>query len=415
MRDVDPSAILAPALNARVAGLSDYPFPRLRALLADITPSANVAPTTLTIGEPQNQPPPLLAQVLAENAGDWNKYPPVAGTPAFRAAVAAWLTRRYQLPHGMIEADRMVMPVSGTREALYQLAELVVPERKGGSRPIVLIPNPFYAPYQGAAVMAGADAMFLDGTRETGFLPDLDAVPEHIWARTALFYLCTPTNPQGAVASLDYLKKALTLARSHGFVLAADECYAELWDKTQPPGSLQAALALGGENPLANLLVFHSLSKRSSAAGLRSGFIAGDPNLIATFLHLRNYSAASVPLPVLAASTALWSDEPHVEVNRTLYRANLDVAEAALGGRLGFYRPAGGFFLWLDVRAVCDNGRAAARRLWQEGAIRVLPGAYLTQPDADGRNHGDAYIRVALVHDTDSMARSLDRLGRILT
>lgn len=411
MREADTGAVM-PALNDRLGGLSDYPFPRLAALLADVKPRANTPPTILTIGEPQNQPPALMLEAMAAASTLWGKYPPVAGTPEFRAAVSAWLNRRYQLPPGMVEADSAILPVSGTREALYLLAQMVVPAEKAGRKPVVLIPNPFYAVYQGAAVMAGAEPVFLNGTRETGFLPDLDAVPEETWARTSLFYLCTPANPQGAVASLDYLKRAINLARTFGFVLAIDECYAELWDKAPPPGGLEAALALGAG--LSNLLVFHSLSKRSSAAGLRSGFVAGDPALIRTFTRLRNYSLPGVPLPSMAAATALWQDETHVELNRQLYRANIDAAEAALAGRLGFYRPDGGFFLWLDVGDACGSGEEAARRLWQEGAIRVLPGAYLTQPDATGYNHGHRYIRVALVHDTETMARSLDQLGRIL-
>ncbi|WP_114392314.1 aminotransferase class I/II-fold pyridoxal phosphate-dependent enzyme [Oleisolibacter albus] len=399
-----------PALNGRLDALTDYPFPRLAALLADVTPRANQQPVLLSVGEPQHAPPALLEQALRDNAHLWGKYPPVAGTPDFRAAVAAWLTRRYALPEGFIEADRMILPASGTREALYLLAQLAVPERKAGRQPVVLIPNPFYAVYQGATVMAGAEPVYLAATRETGWLPDLAAVTEETWARTALFYLCTPANPQGAVASLEYLKQALTLARRHGFVLAVDECYAEIWDKAPPAGALEAARGLGGPDPLANLLVFHSLSKRSSAAGLRSGFIAGDPNLIQAFSRLRNYALAGNPLPALAAAAALWRDEAHVEENRRLYRAKTDAAEAVLAGRFGFYRPAGGFFLWLDV----GDGEQAARVLWREAAIRVLPGAYLTRPDADGRNRGQAFIRVALVHDTETVARTLERMARLL-
>lgn len=398
--------------NDRLGNLSDYPFPRLAALLADVSPRANTTPTILTVGEPQNQPPALMLETMAAHATSWGKYPPVAGTADFRQAVAGWLGRRYGLPDAMVDADRCILPVSGTREALYLLAQLVVPAKKDGRKPAVLLPNPFYAVYQGAAVMAGAEPILLDATRETGFLPDLDAVDEQTWARTALFYLCTPANPQGAVASLDYLKRALELARQYGFVLAVDECYAELWDKAPPAGAMQAALAMGGS--LNNLLAFHSLSKRSSAAGLRSGFVAGDPDLVKLFTRLRNYSLAGMPLPIMAASVALWQDEAHVEANRQFYRANIDAAEAALGNRLGFYRPQGGFFLWLDVSSVCANGEEAAKRLWQEAAIRVLPGAYLTQPNEDGYNHGDRYIRVALVHDTPSTGLALERLGRVL-
>lgn len=416
MSDAVSPAIKPACRNDRLSRLPDYPFPRLAALLADVSPLANVAPTILTIGEPQNEPPLLLTTTLAAaKPAAWAKYPPTAGTPEFRAAVAGWLARRYGLPAGFIDADRSILPVCGTREALYQLAELVVPSSKGGGRPVVLIPNPFYAVYQGAAIMAGAQPVLLDGTPQTGYLPDLDSVSEEVWERTALFYLCTPANPQGAVASLDYMKRALERARRHGFVLAVDECYSELWHREQPAGGLSAALALGGERPLANLLVFNSLSKRSSAAGLRSGFMAGDPDLIASFTRLRAYSLAGMPLPVLATSAALWSDDAHVAVNRAYYTANVDAAQAVLEGRLGFYRPDAGFFLWLDVGAVAANGEEATKRLWREGAIKVLPGAYLTQPHEDGFNPGDRYIRVALVQDAETIARSMERLARILS
>lgn len=406
----------ASSRNDELAALPDYPFPRLAALLADVTPLANVAPSILTVGEPQNEPPALLTRMLAAAApAAWAKYPPTSGTPEFRAAVAGWLGRRFNLPAGFVPADQAVLPVCGTREALYQLPQVVVPKSKGGGRPVVLIPNPFYAVYLGAALMAGAEPIMLDGTKATGYLPDLDQVPEDVWARTALFYLCTPANPQGAVANLEYLKRALSLARRHGFTLAVDECYGELWHNQPPAGGMEAARELGGEKPLANLLSFHSLSKRSSAAGLRSGFVAGDPDIIAAFARLRAYSLAGMPLPVLAASAALWGDDGHVEINRQHYRANIDAAEAVLEGRLGYYRPDAGFFLWLDVSAVAANGEEATKRLWREGAIKVLPGAYLTQPHADGYNPGDAYIRLALVHDADNVARSMERLARILT
>ncbi|MBJ7415015.1 MAG: aminotransferase class I/II-fold pyridoxal phosphate-dependent enzyme, partial [Niveispirillum sp.] len=301
------SSLQAPSRNEMMSALPEYPFPRLAALLSDVTPLANVAPSILTIGEPQNNPPALLTDMLAASApAAWAKYPPTAGTPEFRAAAVSWLTRRFNLPDGFVPADKAVLPVCGTREALYQLPQLVVPKTKAGGRPVVLIPNPFYAVYLGAALMAGAEPVMLDGTKETGFLPDLDSVSEEVWERTALFYLCTPANPQGAVASLEYLKRALTLARRHGFTLVMDECYGELWHNVAPAGGMDAARELGGENPLANLICFHSLSKRSSAAGLRSGFMAGDPALIAGFTRLRAYSLAGMPLPVLAASAALW-------------------------------------------------------------------------------------------------------------
>jgi N-succinyldiaminopimelate aminotransferase len=328
----------------------------------------------------------------------------VPGTPEFRAAACAWLTRRYGLPATALDPDRHLVPVAGTKEALYQLPLLVTPTDRDA---VVLMPDPVYAVYYGGAVMAGAEPVLLPATAATGFLPDLDAVPAALLARTALLYLCTPANPQGAVADLDYLRRAVRLARRHGFVLAVDECYSELWDTAPPPGALEAALAEDGG--FAGVVVFHSLSKRSSAAGLRSGFVAGDPELLVRLVRLRTYASPVQPLPLLAAATALWQDEVHVEANRARYRAKFDTAQRRLGNRLGFYRPAGGFFLWLDV----GDGVAACRRLWREAGVRVLPGGYLSAGDA-ADNAGSRYVRVALVDEPDTIDEALDRLGDVL-
>jgi N-succinyldiaminopimelate aminotransferase len=392
---------------SRLDRLDTYPFAQLASLLAEVTPRANERPILMSVGEPQHQPPPLLAETVARNAELWNRYPPMAGTPELRAAAAGWLARRYGLPAGMIEPERHLLALSGTKEGLFLAALAVVPEEKRGRRPAVLVPNPYYLVYAGAAAVSGADIVYLDATPETGFLPDLEALDEATLERTAALYLCSPANPQGAIASLAYLKRAIGLARAHDFVLVADECYAEIYDSEKPPGALEACRALGGS--LDNVLVFHSLSKRSSAAGLRVGFVAGDPRLVARFAHLRNYGGCQVPLPLQAAAAALWQDEAHVEANRALYRSKFDVAERVLGGRFGFYRPPGGFFLWLDV----GDGEEAARRLWREAAIRVLPGGY-TAHETNGRNPGARYIRLALVHDDDTIAAALERLRRVL-
>jgi aspartate/methionine/tyrosine aminotransferase len=288
------------------------------------------------------------------------------------------------------------------------MSSLVVPRRKAGGRPVVLVPNPYYLVYNGAATMAGAEAVFLDATRENGFMPDLAAIPREVLDRTALFYLCSPANPQGTIASLDYLKGAIQLARAHDFVLAVDECYAEIYDRVPPSGALEACAALG--QGFDQVVVFHSLSKRSSAAGLRSGFVAGDPRLIGHFRHLRDYGGCQVPLPIQAAATALWRDEAHVEDNRARYRKKFDIAEAAIGGRFGFYRPAGGFFLWLDV----GDGEAATLRLWRDAAIRVLPGGYTARASAGRDNPGKSYIRLAIVHDEATLETAFARIGRVL-
>jgi N-succinyldiaminopimelate aminotransferase len=394
--------------NARLARLADNPFARLAELLAEINPRSNEPPIIMSVGEPQHDPPAMLARVVAEGAHLWNRYPPMQGTPDYRAACAAWLTRRYRLPTGLITGDRNILALAGTKEGLYMVASLAVPESKAGQRPTVLQPNPYYLVYAGAATMAGGEVVHLDATAATGFLPDLDAIDPKQLERCALFYLCTPANPQGAIADMAYLKKAIKLARTYDFVLAVDECYCEIYDRAPPTGVLEACVELGGD--LSNVLVFHSLSKRSSAAGLRCGFVAGDAALIARFQHLRSYGGAQVPLPLQNAATALWSDEHHVEANRALYRRKFDIAEEILGKRFGFYRPPGGFFLWLDV----GDGEEAAKILWRDAAIRALPGTYIARPKEGGENPGQRYIRLAIVHDDATIAAGMQRLRQVL-
>jgi len=395
-------------VNPRLVRIDDNPWARLRALLDGAPPRTNLPHVLMSLGEPQHDPPPLMARIIAETAHLWNRYPPMQGTPAYRTACADWLTSRYRLPPGLVAGERHVLSLNGTKEGLFLAAQMAVPQEKRGQVPAVLMPNPYYLVYNGAAAMAGADAVFLDASEKTGFLPDLDAIPEAVLARTALFYLCSPGNPQGAIADLAYLKKAIALARAHDFVLALDECYCEIYDRAAPPGGLEACAAMGGD--LRNVLVFHSLSKRSSAAGLRCGFVAGDAELIAHLNQLRGYAGAQVPLPIQEAATALWQDEAHVEENRALYRRKFDVAERILKGHFGFYRPPGGFLLWLDV----GDGEAAAKTLWREAAVRTLPGAYISRANASGENPGRRYIRVALVHDDDTIATGLSRMVQVL-
>jgi N-succinyldiaminopimelate aminotransferase len=281
---------------------------------------------------------------------------------------------------------------------------VVVPERKAGATPAVVMPNPFYNVYLGAAVIARAEPVLLSVSAATGHLPALDELRPEVLARTAAFYLCSPSNPQGAAADLAYLQRLIALARRHDFVLIVDECYAEIYTRAAPVGALEAAIGLDGR--LDNVVVFHSLSKRSSAAGLRSGFVAGDPDVLAAFARLRSYGAAVQPLPIVAAATALWQDEQHVVANRALYRAKFDLADHCLAGRFDYVRPDGGFFLWLDV----GDGEAVTRRLWAEAAIKVLPGAYLGRADASGHNPGARAIRVAMVHDLETTKAALSGL-----
>lgn len=387
-------------LNANLDQLTDYPFQRLTDLLGGpATPDALV----MSIGEPQHPAPALVGRVLAEQGHLWGKYPPAQGTPDFRRAVADWLTRRFALPEAMIDPDSCVLPVCGTREALYLLAQTVVTPQPQGPAPLVLLPNPFYQVYVGATVMAGAEPYFVAGARGPWSQPDYTSLPDAVLARVKLAYLCSPGNPEGSVADPDLLTRTIALARKWGFVLAVDECYSEIWDSVAPAGALTACAGMGGG--LDNVLVFHSLSKRSSVPGLRSGFVAGDPRIVAAFARLRSYAGAVMPLPLMAVATALWRDEAHVIDNRELYRAKLDLAQGILGNHAGFHRPEGGFFLWLDV----GDGEKAAQDLWQQARIRVLPGKYLSR---DGV--GDAFIRVALVHDLQTTETALTRLADVL-
>jgi aspartate/methionine/tyrosine aminotransferase len=388
-------------LNPRLHDLSDYMFRRLALLLEGVPPAPGRAPLDLSIGQPMHPVPELLVETLQANAHLWGRYPPVLGTAAFREAAVGWLTRRYRLPEGVLDPERHVLPCAGTKEALFMIAQVVVPERKAGRRPAVLLPNPFYNVYLGAAAMAGAEPVLLSVTAATGHLPALDQLSPDLLERTAAFYLCSPSNPQGAAADLQYLQRLIGLARRHDFLLVVDECYAEIYTRSAPVGAVEAAI--GSDGGLDDLVVFHSLSKRSSAAGLRSGFVAGDPEVLAAFARLRSYGAAVQPLPIMAAATALWQDERHVVESRALYRAKFDLADHCLAGRYHYVRPDGGFFLWLDV----GDGETVTRRLWAEAAIKVLPGAYLGRADASGHNPGARAIRVAMVHDLETTEAAL--------
>jgi aspartate/methionine/tyrosine aminotransferase len=395
-------------INPRLDRLADNPFSKLRALFDGIQPRSNEPMLPWAVGEPQHQPPALLARVLAEKADLWNRYPPPAGTPECRDAAARWLNGRYGLPSGMVTGERNVLIVNGTKEALFLCPQMAVPQEKADAVPTVLMPNPYYNVYIGGASLAGAEPVFLDCMASTGFLPDLDAIPATLLARCAMFYLCSPANPQGAIADMAYLKRVIRLARDYDFVLAMDECYCELYDRAPPPGALEACAELDGR--LDNVLVFHSLSKRSNAAGMRCGFVAGDARLIERFSHLRSYAGAQVPLPIQEAAIALWAEETYVEENRALYRRKFDIAENLIGTRYGFYRPAGGFFLWLDV----EDGERAALTLWRDAALRVLPGAYTSRTNPRGENPGQRYIRIALVHDDATIEAGMRRLLRVL-
>jgi succinyldiaminopimelate transaminase len=404
---------MAPMFNPRLADvLSDYPFARLNTLIADVKPPAHHPMINLSVGEPQGALPAFARKILADEVEGWGKYPLNQGLPDLNQAIVEWLERRYRLPGGLLDPCRHVIPTAGSKEGVYVIATVATPQEKAGDKPVVSIPNPFYQAYLGGAVLAGAEPYFANADAATGFLPDLDAVDEAKWRRMAVFYLCSPANPQGAIASLDYLQKLIRLCRQHDAVLALDECYAEIYTREPPTGGLEAALAMdetGGKDPFRNVVVFHSLSKRSNAAGLRSGFMAGDPRLVAMFLRWKTYGGTQIPLAIQKASAALWREETHPVETRAWYARNFRIAEQMLHNRFGYFTPGGGFFLWLDV----GDGEAATRKLWGEAHLKVLPGAYVCR-ETDGINTASRYIRVALVHDDKTTREAMTRLADVL-
>jgi aspartate/methionine/tyrosine aminotransferase len=350
-------------------------------------------------------------EALARHAQDFGTYPAINGTEEWRRAATSWLTRRFALPANTLDPEKHLLPLNGTREGLFLALFTVVPETKAGARPAALIPNPFYQCYAAAALATGAEPIFVPARAETGFLPDFASLPKTVLERTAAAYICSPSNPEGACASESYWQELFALSDRYGFTVFADECYADIYLDRKPVGALTVRHAQTGG--FARLLTFHSLSKRSGLPGLRSGIVAGDPELMATFRGFRNYAGPQVPLPIIAASAAAWSDEAHVEANRAAYREKFDLAKAKLGNRAGFRLPEGGFFLWLDV----GDGEKTTLKLWQGCGVRVLPGAYMgreTEPGKIQSNPGFSYIRVALVNDLSTIATALDRMVEVL-
>jgi len=382
------------------------PFVRLRDLLADLPPGK--PPISLAVGEPQHPIPVFVAPIVAAHVAEFGRYPMNKGLDEFADAVGKWLNRRYKLPRAVDPATE-VLVLSGTREGLFLAgiaAKNFVAPRAG--RPAVLIPNPFYAAYAAGAIAADCETVYLPATAATGFLPDLDTLDEALLARTVAFYLASPSNPQGAVASRAYLDRLTALARRFGFLILSDECYCEIYSERAPSGMLEAAGA-----GFQNVVVFHSLSKRSNLPGLRIGFAAGDRKFLASFLELRNIAAPQVPTPLQHVAIAAYNDEAHVEENRRLYREKFDLADQIIGDRYNYRRPAGGFFLWLDVSAQ-GGSEIATQRLWREAGLRVVPGRYLAREQADGSNPGVNYIRVAMVQNNEITAEAMHRLVAVL-
>ncbi len=379
----------------RFSNLPEYAFPRLRRLLDAHPPGGE--PIAMTIGEPQHPFPSWVAGVVAEHAAGFGRYPPNEGAPELLQAISAWLGRRYGVAVG---PDRL-MALNGTREGLFNAVLALGPGRKRGGQAVVLTPNPFYQVYAVAALGIGAEPVYVPATAATGFLPDYGALPAEVLDRTVVAFLCSPANPQGAVASRGYWADLLALAERHDFIVLADECYAEIYRDAAPPGVLDVAAAQGADPE--RVFAFHSLSKRSNLPGLRSGFVAGGPRGIAAMRQLRNYAGAPLPLPLQKVAERAWNDEAHVVENRALYAEKYADADAVFAGLQGYRPPEAGFFLWLPV----EDGEAAALKLWRATGVRVLPGGYLGR-DAGGDNPGRGYLRVAMVAPRQETRRGLE-------
>lgn len=400
-------------MNPRLASLQAYPFQRLTQLLQDVTPARDKDPIRLSVGEPQHPAPTIALQAMQDNLSGLAQYPSTRGPDALRQVMAAWATHRFGLDRIALTAERHVLPVSGTREALFSLAQAVIDPR-GNTPPVVIMPNPFYQIYEGAALLAGAEPYFLNTTADNGYQMDFSQVPQDIWRRTQLVYICTPGNPAGAVMGAEALTELLQLAEHHDFIIASDECYSEIYfDEDEPPlGLLQLANRLGIED-YQRCLVFHSLSKRSNLPGLRSGFIAGDGGLLQSYLQYRTFHGCSLSLPVQAASIAAWSDETHVRANRELYRAKFERVLPILQPVLPLRRPEAGFYLWPQLPV---DDELFTRELMAQENVRVLPGSYLSRQTGEDQssNPGYRHVRLALVAGVEECEQAAHRIRRLL-
>ncbi|ALD99387.1 succinyldiaminopimelate transaminase [Pseudomonas syringae] len=396
-------------MNNAMQLLQPYPFEKLRALLAGVTPNPEKRPVALSIGEPKHRSPDFVAKALADNLDQMAVYPTTLGIPALREAIASWCSRRFDVPQGWIDPARNVLPVNGTREALFAFTQTVVNRSDDG---LVISPNPFYQIYEGAAFLAGAQPHYLPCLSEKGFNPDFDAVSPDIWKRCQILFLCSPGNPTGALIPVETLKKLIALADEHDFVIAADECYSELYfdEQTPPPGLLSACVVLGRKD-FKRCVVFHSLSKRSNLPGLRSGFVAGDAEILKAFLLYRTYHGCAMPVQTQLASIAAWNDEEHVRANRDLYREKFAAVLDILSPVLDVQRPDGGFYLWPNVGT---DDAAFCRDLFVDQHVTAVPGSYLSR-EVDGVNPGAGRVRLALVAPLAECIEAAERIRAFLS
>jgi len=395
-------------MNPLLERLQTYPFEKLARLKAGVEPPAQLRHIAMSIGEPQHAPPALVLDALRAAVTRLGSYPPTIGSPELRSAAARWLERRCALPATVVDPATMVLPVNGTREALFSLVQAVVdPGAEGAGTAIVALPNPFYQIYEGAALLAGAEPYYIDTTAATRYAPALESVPRAIWQRCQVLFLCSPGNPTGAVLPLDFLRRALALAAEYDFIVAADECYADLYfDERSPPASLVQAALANGHGRLERCIVFHSLSKRSSVPGLRSGFVAGDPALISRFLLYRTYQGGAMSPMVQHASIAAWNDDAHAAENRRLYREKLARVAPILASVLDIERPAGAFYLWVDVG---EDDERFVRELYARANVTLLPGSYLARTGTSG-NPGARRVRISLTPPVEECVEAAERI-----
>jgi N-succinyldiaminopimelate aminotransferase len=398
-------------MNPQLARLHDYPFQKLGRLLEGISPPAGQAPVLWSVGEPKHPAPPLVLDAVAQHLSDLSVYPSTRGDDALREAIARWLSRRFAIPEQRIDPARHVLPASGTREALFSIAQTLAAAGPG-ERPVVIMPNPFYQIYEGATLLAGAEPYYVNTTVENGYRMDLSRVPAEVLDRTRLVYVCSPGNPTGAVADRDNYRTLLELAERHDFVIASDECYSEIYfDESQPPlGLLQVASELGIDD-FRRCLVFHSLSKRSNLPGLRSGFIAGDASIMKDYLQYRTYHGCTLSGLAQQASIVAWSDEQHVTANRELYRRKFDAVLEILDPILPVERPQAGFYLWAPVPG---GDEEFTRGLYEQTGVKVLPGSFLSR-EAQGINPGAGRVRMALVASLDECIDGARRVAQYVS
>jgi len=391
-------------MNPDLSRLQPYPFERMAKLLAGVTPPAERDTIRLSIGEPKHPTPGFITEAMIEHLHGLSRYPSTRGSDALRSAICDWLDTRFSLPLGSLDPDRHALPVNGTREALFAIAQCVI-ER--GRDAAVLMPNPFYQIYEGAALLAGAEPVFVNTVSDHDYLPDFDAIDEATWKRCQLVYLCSPSNPTGRVIDIAALQALIERAQKYDFVIAADECYSEIYldETTPPPGLLQAAAQMGNDS-YQHCLVFHSLSKRSNVPGLRSGFVAGDADIIQAFFSYRTYHGCAMPPATQDASIRAWRDEAHVVENRRLYREKFAAVADILSPVMDIEIPPAGFYLW--QRTPIDDTEFS-RELYRQQNVVVLPGSYLSRDTASG-NPGHKHVRMALVAPLDECIDAAQRL-----